>query len=80
MENKIATVVWNEFIAQTANNGINFSFADLEKRIKETLNEALRQPYVSWRSEQLKGDEDRSAEWRGKNLGYGSKGEMIYIK
>lgn len=46
MENKIATVVWNEFIAQTANNGINFSFADLEKRIKETLNEALRQPLV----------------------------------
>lgn len=39
-------VVWNEFIAQTANNGINFSFADLEKRIKETLNEALRQPLV----------------------------------
>ena len=47
MENKIATVVWNEFIAQTANNGINFSFADLEKRIKETLNEELRQPHVS---------------------------------
>lgn len=40
MENKIATVVWNEFIAQTANNGINFSFTDLEKRIKETIDEA----------------------------------------
>ena len=47
MDNKIATVVWNEFIAQTANNGINFSFTDLEKRIKETIDEALRQPPVS---------------------------------
>lgn len=46
MKNKIAIVVWNEFIAQTANNGINFSFADLEKRIEETLNEVLRQPLV----------------------------------
>ena len=47
MDNKIATVVWNEFIAQTANNGINFSFTDLEKRIKETIDEALSQPPVS---------------------------------
>lgn len=46
MDNKIATIVWNEFIAQTANNGINFSFTDLEKRIKETIDEALRQPPV----------------------------------
>ena len=41
MENKIATVVWNEFIAPTANKGMNFSFTDLEKRIKETIDEAL---------------------------------------
>lgn len=47
MENKIATVVWNEFIAQTANNGINFSFTDLERRVKETIDEALRQAHVS---------------------------------
>lgn len=46
MDNKIATVVWNEFIAQTANNGINFSFTDLEKRIKKTIDEALSQPPV----------------------------------
>lgn len=46
MENKIAVVVWNEFIAQTANNGINFSFVHLENRIKETLNEALSQTHV----------------------------------
>ena len=46
MDNKIATVVWNEFIAQTANNGINFSFTDLEKRIKKTIDEALSQPLV----------------------------------
>ena len=43
----MATVVWNEFIAQTANNGINFSFTDLEKRIKDTIDEALSQPPVS---------------------------------
>lgn len=47
MDNKIATVVWNEFIAQTANNGINFSFTDLEKRIKDTIDEALSQTAVT---------------------------------
>ena len=45
----------------------------------ETVNESLRLFAVSGRSEQLKGDEHKSAEWRSKNLGYGSKGEMVYI-
>jgi hypothetical protein len=35
MEHEIAVVVWNEFIAPTINKGCNFSFSDLEKRIKE---------------------------------------------
>lgn len=46
----------------------------------ETYAQQLRQPLVSGGSEQLKGDEHKSAEWRSKNLGYGSKGEMVYIK
>ena len=44
------------------------------------LTEQLRQYNVVRQSEQLKGDEHKSAEWRSKNLGYGSKGEMVYIK
>ena len=28
---------------------------------------------VSWHSEQLNGNENKSAEWRSKNIGYGSK-------
>lgn len=35
MEHEIAVAVWNEFIAPTINKGCNFSFSDLEKRIKE---------------------------------------------
>ena len=42
--------------------------------------EQLCQYNVGRQSEQLKGDEHKSAEWRSKNLGYGSKGEMVYIK
>lgn len=44
------------------------------------LTEQLRQYNVVRQSEQLKGDEHKSAEWRSKNLGYGSNGEMVYIK
>lgn len=51
------------------------------KKIVETYeSEQLNKHDVSGRSEQLKCDEHRSAEWRCKNLGYGSKGEMVYIK
>lgn len=38
MEHEIAKIVWNEFIAQSLNEGMKFSFKDLEKRIKEVLN------------------------------------------
>ena len=47
---------------------------------KKYHEQVLRIHDVSGRSEQLKGDEHKSAEWRSKNLGYGSKGEMCYIK
>ena len=53
MEHEIAVVVWNEFVAKTSNRGIDFSFNDLEKRIKETINQALSQHDVSGRSEQF---------------------------
>lgn len=56
-------------------------FCDIMQQFAEEYHaEQLRQPLVSGRSEQLKGDEHKSAEWRSKNLGYGSKGEMVYIK
>lgn len=41
MEHEIAVLVWNEFIAQTINKGCNFSFNDLEKRIKETMDQEI---------------------------------------
>jgi hypothetical protein len=36
---KLTMIIWNEFIAQTANGKMNFSYAMLEKRINEVLNE-----------------------------------------
>ena len=42
MEHAIAVVVWNEFIAKTSNKGIDFSFNDVEKRIKEVVNKTLK--------------------------------------
>jgi hypothetical protein len=37
MEHEIAVVVWNEFISQTNNKGIDFSFKDIETRISQTI-------------------------------------------
>jgi hypothetical protein len=42
MEHTIAVTVWNEFITKTSNKGIDFSFNDVEKRIKEVVNKTLK--------------------------------------
>ena len=34
-EHELAVVIWNEFIVKTNNNEIDFSFKDLEYRIKQ---------------------------------------------
>lgn len=38
LEHILSVMIWNEFIAKTINKGCNFSFNNLEKRIKEIID------------------------------------------
>lgn len=41
IEHKLAVMVWNDFIAKTSNQGVDFSFSILENKIKKILNAYL---------------------------------------
>jgi hypothetical protein len=41
LPHQIALVIWNEFIAKTSNQGIDFSFENLENRINEIINTVI---------------------------------------
>lgn len=80
IEEKVkANLLVRGFDNKTQLNNRGLIGATIDETILEVVKN-LRMADVVGRSEQLKGDEHKSAEWRSKNLGYGSKGEMVYIK
>jgi hypothetical protein len=38
LEHTLAVEIWNNFIVQALNDGMNYSFNDLERKIKATLD------------------------------------------